>query len=90
MPLGEPAIAGVPAAGSTVTCQLPPWAGSRPDAVVYQWYEDVGSGGAAAFVPIHGATNSALTVTTDLASHRLLCAVTATTTGGTVELTTAQ
>lgn len=87
-PTAEATITGTKAAGSTVTCQAPKWAGHAPDSVSYVWDESkVDANGFEFYVPIDGApTTPALAVTPDLATHKLLCVLDATTRGGTVEL----
>ncbi|HEY2699206.1 MAG TPA: trypsin-like serine protease [Pseudonocardiaceae bacterium] len=91
MPTAEPTITGTKAAGATVTCQPPKWAGHAPDSTTYTWDESTvdPSNGFEFYLPIDGAPQTpALAVTEDLASHKLLCVLDASTAGGTVELLT--
>lgn len=91
MPASEPIITGTKAAGSTMTCQAPMWAGHAPDSVTYTWDESTvdPTNGFEFYIPIDGAPRTAnLAVTADLAAHTLLCVLDASTRGGTVELLT--
>lgn len=87
-PTADPTVTGTKAAGSTVTCQAPKWAGRAPDSVTYTWDENIvdPSDGSELYLPIKGApTTPTLAVTADLATHKLLCVLNAETGGGTVE-----
>ncbi|MFD2420897.1 S1 family peptidase [Amycolatopsis pigmentata] len=89
MPLGEPRITGSHTAGSTMTCQPPEWAPGAPVSSQYQWdHEITGKDGAKIYVAIDGATKADLALDSELASEKLLCALTASTPGGTVEMYT--
>jgi hypothetical protein len=91
MPTADPTITGTKTAGSTVTCQAPKWTGHAPDSTTHTWDENKvdPTSGFEFYVPIDGAPQtSTLAVTKDLASHKLLCVLDASTKGGTVELLT--
>ncbi|MEW2505257.1 serine protease [Amycolatopsis sp. NPDC047767] len=86
----EPTITGTKAAGNTLTCDAPKWTNGEPAKVDYAWYSNRvdPANGFEFYVPVEGATNPQLTITPDLAAHKLNCGVTASTAGGTVVLYT--
>lgn len=73
-----PALTGNPQVGSTLTCDAGTW--SNNPVITYQWMRD----GSA----ITGATSATYTLVVDDAHRRITCAVTATTAGGPVTVTT--
>lgn len=90
VPEGKPVIEGDLHAGKTVHCKEPEWR-DKPDSVETEWYrENIGSDGFEFYTPIGGGTTGGttpeLTVPADTAGKNLLCAVTATSAGGHVDV----
>ncbi|MEU4671312.1 serine protease [Amycolatopsis sp. NPDC023774] len=85
MAAADPVITGTKAAGNTLTCAAPKWT-VKPDKVEYAWYFNQvdPANDFEFFVPVEGATSPTLTVTSDLAGHKLNCGIKATTAGGTI------
>ncbi|GAA1989363.1 S1 family peptidase [Amycolatopsis minnesotensis] len=88
MPEGEVEVTGTKVDGATLTCALPPWAGAAPDSIAYRWYRgEPGPDGAPdGYYRIENETGPKLPVTAELARHKVMCIVTATSKGGAIEL----